>query len=159
MKLPPHVARVIRAWTDPGPMPILHHSARRALLRDWPALGRALDELAITELGARQPELAEAPGPLARLPHSVMWWPSRDYAHAPTTEGRPGRVAIHGGQPYVARLQLTYHTDGAPIIVYTIEMHQYVLEVVRAGGFGSTPEAAVRDALGLIARNWKQHAG
>lgn len=40
------VERVLKAWTDPGPVPAYHRVAQDALRRDWPTLAAALDALA-----------------------------------------------------------------------------------------------------------------
>lgn len=40
------LARIIRAWRDPGPRPDVHARAKDRLRREWPALARALDSAA-----------------------------------------------------------------------------------------------------------------
>jgi hypothetical protein len=42
-------AAVVAAWTVPGPVPEIHYRRRNELLRDWPALARALHVLANTD--------------------------------------------------------------------------------------------------------------
>lgn len=42
----PAVEAVLKAWTDPGPVPEHHRTMQQALLREWPTLANALDELA-----------------------------------------------------------------------------------------------------------------
>lgn len=34
---------VIKAWTDPGPVPAYHYAMQDKLRREWPALAGALD--------------------------------------------------------------------------------------------------------------------
>lgn len=43
----PAVAAVLKAWTDPGPVPAYHRAEQQELLRVWPTLALALDELAV----------------------------------------------------------------------------------------------------------------
>jgi hypothetical protein len=40
------VRAVLRAWTVPGPVPEYHLVWKNRLRRDWPALAKALDDLA-----------------------------------------------------------------------------------------------------------------
>lgn len=36
---------VFNAWNDAGPVPSVHHKAKRKLRSEWPALAGALDQL------------------------------------------------------------------------------------------------------------------
>ena len=40
---------VVKAWTDPGPMPGYHRHMQAKLRKQWPVLGEALDVLASVE--------------------------------------------------------------------------------------------------------------
>lgn len=42
----PAVEAVVKAWTDPGPVPEYHRKAQWDLWSEWPVLAKALDELA-----------------------------------------------------------------------------------------------------------------
>lgn len=42
----PAIEAVLKAWTDPGPVPGYHRDMQQELLRRWPTLALALDELA-----------------------------------------------------------------------------------------------------------------
>ena len=43
------VEDVVKAWTDPGPMPGYHRHMQAKLRKRWPVLGEALDVLAAVE--------------------------------------------------------------------------------------------------------------
>ena len=40
---------VVKAWTDPGPMPGYHRYMQAKLRKEWPVLAEALDVLASVE--------------------------------------------------------------------------------------------------------------
>lgn len=40
---------VVKAWTDPGPVPVYHRYMQAKLRKEWPVLGEALDVLASVE--------------------------------------------------------------------------------------------------------------
>ena len=40
---------VVKAWTDPGPMPGYHRYMQAKLRKEWPVLAEALDVLAAAE--------------------------------------------------------------------------------------------------------------
>lgn len=49
----PTVEAVLKAWTNPGPVPEYHRDMQRELTLKWPVLARALDELAAEARGGR----------------------------------------------------------------------------------------------------------
>jgi hypothetical protein len=164
---PPAVSRVIRAWTDPGPARVLHNQARRVLHRQWPALAQALDALAITELSERQPELAEAPGPLAELPHTVLWYLTEDdvqqWSLRESHRAKPGlpeltpeAAGLHVGKSYVARLSLS-HSPGQVAIKYFITVAGDGFAVVNR--MDADESSAAQNVLARIAENWRQAGG
>lgn len=41
----PAIEALVRAWTDPGPVPEVHAAAQRRLWQTWPTLAGAIEDL------------------------------------------------------------------------------------------------------------------